>query len=306
MRPIATQLNATRYPLDEVLGAPANVRLLRVLADFVTGPVSASDAAQLSGLTPAGARRALQRLVRTGLIRRVGGSRSPLFELREKDLLTIRIRELFRCENERYRSFLERLKGLFTKLPEVRVAWIDAPPGEAGRPFHIGVLSDSRSLNYLGEQIRQRIGDIERDFDVVLEIHLFSGADAPKVDWDTVDLLAGYPKSGARPAGPTMVDQDGRSVRLNAAVARLIDEDPGLLRRATKHLEQLIKTEQGSAAHDLREWQDILKNYSPQRVRDFIVSDTPRAQRLRRSSPFFAVLSPDERSKLFDELGTTT
>ena len=306
MRPIATQQNAARYPLDELLAAPANVRLLRVLADIVSGPVSAPDAAQLSGLTLAGARRALQRLVKTGLVRRVGGSRSPLFELREEDPLTGKIRELFRCENERYRSFLDKLKALFTGLPEVSVAWVDAAPDEPGNPFHIGVLADTRSLTYLGEQIRQRVGDIERDFDMVLEIHMFSGADAPKVDWDKVELLAGYPNSGVRPAARTAVDQDDRAVRLTAAVAKLIDEDPGLLRRATRHLEQLLKAEQGPAAHDLREWQDILRNYSPQRVRDFIVSDTPRAQRLRRSSPFFAVLSADERSKLLDELETAS
>jgi CRP-like cAMP-binding protein len=302
MRPIATQQDAARYPLDEILGAPANVRLLRVLADLVTGAVNASDAAQLSGLTAAGARRALQRLVKTGLVRRVGGRRSPLFELREGDPLTSRIRELFRSENERYRSFLNRLKELLTELPEVRVAWVDAAPDEAGKPFHIGVLSDSRSLTYLGEQIRQRIGDIERDFDMVLEIHVFSAADAPNVDWDEVELLAGYPKPGMRSATETAIDRDDRSVRLSIAIAKLLDEDPGLLRRAMRHLEQLLKAEQGPAAHDLREWQDVLTNYSPQRVRDFIVSDTPRAQRLRRSSPFFAVLSADERSRLFDEL----
>ncbi|MEX2496420.1 MAG: hypothetical protein WD448_10045 [Woeseia sp.] len=306
MRPIATQQNADRYPLDELLAAPANVRLLRVLAEITSGPVNAPDAAQLSGLTLAGARRALQRLVKTGLVRRVGGSRSPLFELREEDPLTIKIRELFRCENERYRSFLERLKALFTGLPEVTVAWVDAAPEEAGKPFHIGILSDSRSLTYLGEQLRQRIGDIERDFDIVLEIHVYSRADAPKVDWDTVELLAGFPKSGLRPAAQTAVDQDDREVLLSVAIARLIDEDPGLLRRATRHLEQLLKTEQGPAVHDLREWQDILSIYSPQRIRDFIVSETPRAQRLRRSSPFFAVLSPGERNKLFDELETAS
>ena len=56
----------------------------------------------------------------------------------------------------------------------------------------------------------------------------------------------------------------------------------------------------------LREWHDILTNYSGQRVRDFIVSDTPRAQRLRQSSPFFAVLSAYEREKIFSALEAET
>jgi len=302
MRPIARQVNATRYPLDEILGAPADMRLLRVLAEFVAGPVSSSDAARLSGLTPAGARRALERLARTSLVRRVGGRRSPLFELREEEPLTSGVRELFRCESERYRSFLDRLKALFTEFSEVRRAWIDSPPSGAGEPLHIGILSDSRSLTYLGEQIRKRIGEIESDYDVVAEIHAFSDADVPEVDWDNVELLAGYSRPEPASAGSGVLDRDDRAVLLDAAVVKLIDEDPGLIRRAARHVERLLQAEQGPAAHDLREWLDILSDYSPQRVRDFIVSDTPRAQRLRRSSPFLAVLSSDERGRLIDSL----
>jgi len=272
---------------------------VRLLTDTIAGPVSASDAAKLTGLTLAGARKALNRLVTTGFVQRVGGRHSPLYGLSENEPITMMLRDLFKCESERYQSFLSRLKGALGELSEIRVAWIDSPPNEPGKPFHIGVLSDARSLTYLREQIRQRVAGVEKEYDVVIEIHTFSAADAPELDWARTEILAGYVKPDR--SVPGQIDGN-RAARLSLEICKLLHEDSGLLRRAMKHLDVLLKEDQGSASHDLREWRDILSHYSRQRICDFMVSDTPRAQRLQRSSPFFAVLSADERDKLLNEL----
>lgn len=84
------------------------------------------------------------------------------------------------------------------------MAWVDSSPSRPGQPFHIGVLSDSRSLTYLSEQIRERIQDIEADFDTTIEVHTFSRADAPDLNWDDVHLLAGRP--GQLPRGIDRAD----------------------------------------------------------------------------------------------------
>ena len=55
---------------------------------------------------------------------------------------------------------------------------------------------------------------------------------------------------------------------------------------------------QGTAARDVGEWRQLLEAYSPERLRDLLVSGTSRAQRLRQSSPFFAVLTPEERDRV--------
>ena len=39
-----------------------------------------------------------------------------------------------------------------------------------------------------------------------------------------------------------------------------------------------------------------------ERLREFLVATTSRAQRLRQSSPFFAVLNPDERDEVLQRL----
>ena len=73
MRPIVSNQNSLRNPLNKLMGTQALVRLLRVLANEVDGPLTAPNAAEHAGLTIPGAHKALKRLVRSGLVVRVGG-----------------------------------------------------------------------------------------------------------------------------------------------------------------------------------------------------------------------------------------
>lgn len=305
MRPIATEQNVIRYPLNELLGTPANVRLMRLLAEEVVGPIGASEAADRTGLTVAGARRALLKLVKTGFVQHVGGGRSQRYVLRESDPITNTIRELFRNESKHYRDLISGIRSVLEKLPEIQAAWIASPPTQIGKPLEIGILSDSKSLVYIGDQIRKRLAELERDFDVIIEIRTFSRADAPEMFLDGTELLAGYIDINKGSPARTHAERDDRAAKFSAAIARLLDSDPSLIRRASRHLEFLLEEDQGPASHDLREWRDILSHYSTQRIKDFLVSDTPRAKRLRQSSPFFAVLNHGERDMVTTAAETT-
>ncbi|MGM0668779.1 MAG: hypothetical protein ACQET1_03620 [Gemmatimonadota bacterium] len=307
MRPIATDQDILRFPLNEVLGAEANVRLLRVLADDVVGPISVPDAAEKTGLTEAGARRALRRLEKTGFIQRFGGGHSKQFVLRDSDLVTDQLRDLFRCERERHQALFNGIREVFDRFSEIQVSWIDAAPSQPGQPLHLGVQSDSRSLTYLNEEIRKRIVGVENDFDVTIEVHTFSKADTPNIPWERTEILTGHmpetsPDPNQRARGHDA--RERRAARLSETIARLLDQDPSIIKRAQKHLERLLTEDHGPATHDLREWEDILKQYSPRRIREFLVSETPRAERLRQSSPFFAVLTAEERDELLADLET--
>jgi DNA-binding Lrp family transcriptional regulator len=305
MRPIAVEQDSLRYPLNHLLGTAANVRLLRLLTEGAVGPIGAGEAARRTGLTEAGARRAFTRLAETGFVQRIGGGRYQQFGLREGEPLVEQLRRLFHTEDERFRSFLSRIRSVLGELPEVQIAWVDASPSGPGQPFHVGIVSDSRSLTYLSEQIRQRIEDVEVEFDTTIELHTFSRADAPVVDWDTAQLLAGHPDRvlpGMGGGGPDHVARDQRAAKLSEAIVELLERDPSLIKRASRHVELLLREDQGMAAHDLKEWGSILSRYSRQRLSEFLVSDTPRAQRLRQSSPFFAVLSADERDEVLQRM----
>jgi hypothetical protein len=304
MRPAAISQSFARAPLDELLGTPANVRLLRVLSDQVSGPVAAPEAAERAQLTAAGARRALKRLAATGFVERIGTGRSQAFRLRAEDPLVGQIVALFQAERYRYETLLKRLARVFDGLPEVHSAWLEAPPDDAGQPLHLGVVADPAGLSQTTRDVRRQIMELERAWDLTIEVHPFSRADAPDVDWSAVTLVGGHPLLTAPPGGAARSHQSrtARALRLSHAVAELVDKDASLILRAKRHLVRLLSEDQGAAAQDLREWLDILEHYSPQRIREFLVADTPRARRLRQSSPFFAVLTPDERDELVEEV----
>ena len=213
MRPIATEQNALRYPLNQLLGTQAHVRLLRILSNEVVGPITTADAAERAGLTEAGARRALGRLEKTGFVRRVGGGRSQQFALREADPLAAELVMLFRSESDRYQALLSALRDVLESLVEVRLAWIDAPPDRVGEALHIGVIGDSQSLSWVGDEIRRRIATIEATFELTIEVHRFTRADAPEIEWDEVTLLAGTPVAGATAQEPELARHSDREQR---------------------------------------------------------------------------------------------
>ncbi len=305
MRPVATEQDSLRFPLNHLLGTPALVRLLRVLSTEVVGPITAPDAAERTGLTEAGARRALGRLSKTGFVRRVGGGRSQQFALRDGDPLTEQLVALFRCEEDRHEELFRHLREALRMVAEVRLAWVDAPPGRIGEPLHIGLIGGSESLSWVTIELRRLIAPIEERFDLTIEVHHFTLADAPDLPWAQTTLLAGVPPvdvTTAGPRAPRHLDRDQRALRLSRAIRRLLNRDPSLARRALSHVDRILRADPGTASQDLREWHAILSQYSQERLQQFLVSSTSRAQRLRQSSPFHAVLNPDERDEILRSL----
>lgn len=304
MQPIAIDQDFARTPLNEVFGTKANVRLLRLLANEVSGPIGAPEAADQVGLTEAGARRALKRLARTGFVELIGGGRAQTFRIRDSDPLSRQIRELFRVEQARHEAFLDELRGVLAELREIDLAWIEQPTTGAGKPLHVGVMADAASLTHLEREVRERVVEIEGRFDLTIEIHPFSRSEVEPDELRTKTILVGHlaaPTTG-RTSSPDPSASEERSRRMSDDIAGLLDRDPSLRRRAERHIESLLSTEQGPAAHDLREWRNVLVHYSSERLKDFLRSDTARAERLRRSSPFFAVLTHEERDELLASL----
>jgi len=295
-----------RYPLNFLLNAEANVRLLRLLLHEVGAPLSATETADRASLTRAGARKALNRLAKTGFIARVGTSKSQQYAIQDEDPLLNALAELFRVEYERYEQLLKRIRHAVQEMPEIHAAWIDRSPSEPGQSLDISVVASSESLSWLKEDLRGKLRGLERELDLIIEIAAYSRADAPEVSADDVTLLAGFLEeagSSERPSEMTQHDQrDRRALRLAHAIARLLRADPSLVKRAMRHVDRLLSEDQGAAAQDLREWRQVLETYSTERLQDFITSSSSRAARLRQSSPFFAVLTAEERHRVLSHL----
>jgi DNA-binding MarR family transcriptional regulator len=303
MRPIVFNQNSLRHPLNELLGTPAQVRLLRVLANEVDGPLTTVNAAELAGLTIPGAHKALKRLVQSGFVVRVGAGRRHQYELYRSEKLVRAIAALFQSEKERYEDLLSAIKNKLDQLvPFTHAAWIQEIPNEFGDPLILGVLHETRHLSGYIQRLKKQLYQVEREFDLTIEVNGYTKADLPELEAEKVTPLYGVlPFPGEysrkmRPAPMAHGKKDQQVLKLSRRIAKAIEFDTSLVRRAREHVQRMLKIDHGSATKDMEEWRDILESYSIRRLSQFLRSTSQRANRLRQSNPFFAILTIEERN----------
>ncbi|KJS28625.1 MAG: hypothetical protein VR64_23910 [Desulfatitalea sp. BRH_c12] len=310
MRPIASEQDPIQYPLNELLGTQAHVRLLRVMSNEVEGPLTASDVAKRAGLTVPGAQKALEKLLRSGFISRVGGGRKHQYEIRRTDRLMQITVGLFQAEKNRHEQLLAVIKKEINNLtPPPQAVWIQAAPRKIGEPLMLGLLHESLYLTKCVRQLRDGLHQIEKDFDLTIELEGYTKADIPDLDPVGVTALFGvlpttsYDTSRQRAQEPlTHQEKDHQLKVLSQKLAEILEKDASLVRRAKYHIDRLLKEDQGTATRDLIEWRDILDHFSIQRLARFLTSTSERANRLRQSNPFFAILNAAERAQMIDSL----
>jgi len=310
MRPIVSEQSYLRNPLNQLLGTEANVRLLRVMANETDEPLTAPDAAERSGLTIPGTRKALKRLFQSGFVLRVGGGRKHQYQLNRSDKLVKAVLKLFQAEKNLYEGLLTSIKEEIEKLsPYPHSAWVREFPREYGDPLVIGLLHETKHLSNYINRLRKALNQVEQKFDLTLEVSGYTKADVPSYNADEVTLLYGimpFPDKNSRKtrAKPlTHKEKDQEMLELSRKLAEAIEHDFSLVRRAKEHLQRMLKKDHGSATQDIKEWRDILESYSIRRLSRFLTSTSERANRLRQSSPLFAILSIDERNQLLNQPG---
>ena len=88
------------------------------------------------------------------------------------------------------------------------------------------------------------------------------------------------------------------NMMLHRAVAEKLRRDSAeVLQVAQNNLNRWLKT--GNSA--LLEWQNIIKNKTPEEIIKIISQNTDEGQRLRSSSPFAGVLTEAERDEIWSE-----
>jgi len=312
MRPIVSEQDFLRHPLNELLGTRSHVRLLRVMSNEVDGPLAATDAAKRAGLTVPGAQKALGRLFRAGFISRVGGGRKHQYEIRFSDKLMQATLKLFQAEKDRYEQLVRTIKKEIKDLiPHPHAVWIQSFPREVGGPFTLGLLHNTRDLTNFVRQLRIKLNQVEKEFDLTIELEGYTKADILDLDLHEFTPLYGIMPSLDHTSRPqiksplTRLEPDRRMLLLSRELAKAIQQDSSLLRRAKNHIDSLLHDDQGMANRDLMEWRGILDNYSVQQLARFFTSSSERANRLRQSNPLFAILNADEKAQLTNAIEGT-
>jgi hypothetical protein len=72
---------------------------------------------------------------------------------------------------------------------------------------------------------------------------------------------------------------------MHRRIAARIRRDPGVIAETRPRLVRIMAREPPPPDPALQEWLDLLLMATPDQVADFIASGTPRARRLRTSSP---------------------
>lgn len=206
---IASDESSVEPTLDRVFCSRGQIQLLRILVTETSGSIASGEVSDRTGMTASGARKALRRLVRAGVIRKVGSGRSTRYVLRSDGPLTGQIVRLFELERKKHEPEWS-LEVPMTVPPEVDPASPD---------FHFALVS-------------------------------------------------------------------------------LLEEDLSLIRRARKRVLEKLEHRHPGNGHDLWEWRKILDTYPLPRLLHFLESESPRAQRLRESSPFPEVMSDEEKERL--------
>lgn len=243
MRPIASDQGLSDLALTEVFDTKGQVRLLRFLATEAEGYVTAVEVASGFGMTRSGARKALARLSRSGLVEKAEVGASTRYALRRDGPLVEEIVRLFQLEHDSLK-----------------------PNGNGG---------GRRNGNGHGTRGGQSNGKATGNGKTSRDGTTNGGA-----------LLAGT--EAPNPSSP----------EFHGALVSLLEEDLSLIRRARENVQRKLEDQESGNGHDLWEWRKVLDTYPLPRLLHFLESDSPRALRLRKSSPFPDVMSEDERERI--------
>ena len=102
---------------------------------------------------------------------------------------------------------------------------------------------------------------------------------------------------------PLQEDRSDKNLECSAmefskALAKLIERDPSLIKRARLHVEKTLAKDHGSDSHELEEWREILRVDSLPHLSEVLTTSDEHAERLLSSNPFPAILSNNEREHL--------
>lgn len=301
-----------RAPLDDILGTGANVQILRVLTRQKS-PLGRAETARRAGITPQGGRKAIDRLFEVGIVEFIGSGNVTQVKLRWEHPLASAIEQLFIAEEERFIGLIHSIRSQVNKLQRPpRAVWVQGPVTEGtdeyGDPLILGVLAQLREVDSLSEMLRNALVDVERQYDVTIDVRPHTEADLLETmneDETTIPILGPDPgafiNDGEIPDRSSIQlhrDYDDRTLNRSSRLAELLAREPGLRDRALQWVEERLQQEDAGNDSDMREWKRILESTSMPRLQRFLTSDTERAVRLRQSNPFWSVLTEKERDKI--------
>lgn len=310
-----TSTNRSRNPfstlLDSVFGSEASVRIVRELC-AADAPLSRAEIGRRSGLSLPGVGYALTKLHTAGVVELVGTGARQSVQMRARHPLATHLSMLFFIERGYCEAVLGELRRTVGGVnPPPRAAWIEAGAGPA--PAVLTVLVGARDVPATREQLRAPLAEVQAELDIAVELRVVTEAEIETADeatasaWKLAIAVYGPGPAGVAPTntpssgGRTHEARDEASLRRGVWIARRLERDPTLVKRARQWLVTRIPEVSPREEYELQEWLDVLDGASVPRIQHVLSDSGERGTRLRQSNPFIHVLNEDERALMRKE-----
>jgi len=310
MRPTSTPDSYLRNPLDQILGYPGNIQLLRTLIDTGRG-MSTTEIAERTGLSVPGVHKVISRLLEAGVAQREGSGRTSKVIIREDHPLSPILTELFQTEKKKSQNLFKNLKKCVEELEvKPKSVWIYGNVAKGtddyGDPLQISIYGHAKNIDKLTESYKDRLINnyVERNYDVTIEVRGVTSAemdlmmDTKKImiwGFDPSQLSSG--QSERKEGSMSHQELDARSLNDAGLWIDFLKKHPEVIERSKAYLKDKVQSERSGVRNELKEWYRLLKSMSFQRLKKFMQSDSERSTRLRQSLPFWPVLTESERKE---------
>ena len=318
MRPAKTPQGGLSAPLNRILGTEANVRVLRTLSR-AGEPMP----------RPEVARRALEALAVEGIVEAAEGGGHMHVRLREAHPLAGALRALFQVEAQRTQDVIaairKRIRSLSRRPLSLWIMEADRPGADGLDVVRVSLLGRAREADALARELRMALREVEREFDIVVEVSARTEADLATADAEEYGrVAAAQPLVGPEPAsflpaepppetprssqparagGRTHAELDRRGIALGRAIGDRLLRDRSVVDRARAYVRRRLAEGSPGERMEMEEWEGILDTMPPARLRAFLIDPGQRATRLRQSLPFLHVLTPREREAVLRKAG---
>ncbi len=170
MQPTGIQSHV-RFPLTRLLASGGMVRVLRAL--FLYGaPLSVSQIAQDTGMTPQGIRMSLDGLASQQIVTVLGQGRSTLYEADARHPMALALKALFIEEGEHFGRLLQAIKEVMRR-DEIKAAWYYGSVARAedtpASDFDIAVIVTG-DVDVVIDDVRRQLRDVESSHAITFSV----------------------------------------------------------------------------------------------------------------------------------------
>lgn len=300
-----TKTDSIRRAWDRILGTKSHVRALRVL-EQTRESMAVRELARRASEHLRAVQLAVQRLVETGMVERVGTGAQQQVRLNERHPLLPGLHQLFEVERWRFDRLVDQLRSLAKEnASQATAIWLREGASPTGIGIEVNLLAPSREVDAVTDALCKAVADLMHREDVVIEVQAWTLPDLEALGaaalsaGDQAIVLQGILPEQLRPwRGPTAPRSHAAAdaILLDRAkrVAAVLERRPELIRQARSEVRKRLATAPPSVAKTLREWQELLHGLTIPRLQRWLVGRTERATRLRQSMPLVFLRASDE------------